>query len=306
MSVLASLLDDGELNDDGARLLYEVVRRVALSHNFPPPEGFGHWANDAVAVAAHEFLTSPRATERLVQIAALAVDDTSFERLLGTTFLNYMRDQARQTVVGAIIRRLKDVAATSDAISATAEYVYFPNGPTEVSGQDEEALLRAALRVDVQRRRWRPDAKREGPLADRDDMVTLIIAILTAAEGALTFATLAKVLARRYDLDPLPATMKVDVLDPNGTSEFGSVDVSDSARAVLEQLTPIDRLVFPVLDLSCREAAADLPYGHSTVARAQARLKTLLQQVVPDSSEGAAILRVVSEALAAERRVVDT
>jgi hypothetical protein len=306
MSVLASLLSGAGLGDDGARLLYETVRRVSRDGNFPPPIGFQRWDNDAVETCAHEFLTGTRATERLVQMAALAIDDAALQRLLTTAVRNYMRDQGRHTVVGALIRRLKDVASGSDVISVDGEFAWLTGGPTSAFGGDEADLVRAALQVGSRRRRWRPDAKREGPLANRDEMVAMMRAILLAANGALSFATIGRVLARRYDLDPMPATAAVDVLDPHAAKAFRAIDVTEAAKAVLDQLSDIERRVLPLLDMSCRDAAALLPYGHSTVAKAQARLKTLLQQIVPAGDEGAALLKVVSEALAVNNSALDT
>jgi hypothetical protein len=137
-------------------------------------------------------------------------------------------------------------------------------------------------------------------------MVEMMRAVLMAANGALCFATIGRVLARRYDLDAMPATADVDMLDPYAAKNFGAIDVTEAAKAVLDQLSDIERRVLPLLDMSCRDAAALLPYGHSTVAKAQARLKVLLKQIVPAGDEGAALLKVISEALAANDSPLDT
>ena len=59
--------------------------------------------------------------------------------------------------------------------------------------------------------------------------------------------------------------------------------------------------MLPLLDMSCRDAARLLPYGHSTIAKTQASLKSFLQQVLPPGDTGASVLRAVSERLADER-----
>jgi hypothetical protein len=80
------------------------------------------------------------------------------------------------------------------------------------------------MTVDVTRRRWRPDAKREGPLAHRADMLTLLRAVLEAAQGSVTFAALARVIARRFDLDAMPVTAAHSVwLTPVGTTNLADV-----------------------------------------------------------------------------------
>ena len=191
------------LGDDGALLLYSTMRKVVTTYNFPPPDGFSSWDEDAIATNVHEFLTGPRSTQRLVQLAISATDDESFERLLFKALHNFMRDQGRRTVVGAVVRQeLKDVVGQSDVFVVSGEQVHLADGPDEVFGGDEAALVRAALRIDAVTRRWRPDAKRQGPLASRADMIAMVRAVLVAADGAVTFATLARVIARRYDLAP--------------------------------------------------------------------------------------------------------
>ncbi len=93
------------LGDDGALLLYSTMRKVVTTYNFPPPDGFSSWDEDAIATNVHEFLTRPRSTQRLVQLAISATDDESFERLLFKALHNFMRDQGRRTVVGAVVRQ---------------------------------------------------------------------------------------------------------------------------------------------------------------------------------------------------------
>lgn len=300
MSVLDSFLEDDAIGDDAARLLYATMRTVATSFNFPPPEGFSAWNDDAVATSVHDFLTSPRATERLVQIALLATDDASFERLLAKSLRNFLRDVARRTVVGALIRRLKDVLADNSEFSMTNDQISASDGPQALYGGDEAVLVRAAFKVDAGQRRWRPETRRRGPLATRDDLLAMIRAIVAAAGGAVSMSTVARVIARRYDLDPLPATTEVDVLDPRVGSEYESVDVNDQVSSLIEQLTEVERAVLPLLDMSCREAARLLPYGHSTIAKAQASLKTLLQQILPAGDTGAAVLRAAINRLTDE------
>lgn len=295
-----SLRNGEALDDEAAQMLYSTMRRVAVTHNYPAPDGFSYWDDDAVATGVHDFLTGPRATERLVQLAMLARDDDSFEKLLSKSLRNFLRDEARRTVVGKIVRRLKDVVADSKEFIVDAELVRLAEASDAPFGGDEAALVRAALKVDVSNRRWRPDAQRQGPLANREDTLAMIRNVLSAADSAVSFAALARVMARRYDLDQLPVAEVVDVLDPRVGSEYDVIDVGDQVAAVLDQLTEVERHVLPLLDMSCRDAARLLPYGHSTIAKAQASLRTLLQQILPSGESGAAVLREVAERLAGE------
>ncbi|MFG2445007.1 hypothetical protein ACGFQG_19245 [Nocardia fluminea] len=293
MSILDNLLA-GHLDAQGAQLLYATVSKIGRGRNFPPPTGFRAWNQDAVITTAHDFLTSTRAVERLVQIAATAYDDESLTRLLETAVLNFLRDQARQTVIGTQIRRLKTILAADDTFVINGETVGLTGGPAEPYAADEAVLVRAARRVDAGTRRWRPDAKRQGPLATKEEMVALIVAVLTAAEARLTFASLARVIARRFDLDPLAATTEIDALDPTPQHSYDEVDVGDQAAHILDQLTDRERLVLPYLDMSTREAEQLLPLGRTTIANTQLRLKTLLADLLPHGDAGAAILRVLT------------
>ena len=167
---------------------------------------------------------------------------------------------------------------------------------------DEYVLLRAALRLDVSRRRWRPDAGREGPVADRDGALTLIHTVLSTAKSPVLWATMARVVARRFALEPLPVTVEVDVLEPRWRQGYARVEVEDQVDAVLEQLTDRERQVLPYLDMSSREAAELLPYGHSTVAATQRRVKDLLATLLTETSADAAILATLVERIEAQRR----
>lgn len=128
----------------------------------------------------------------------------------------------------------------------------------------------------------------------RIDGVTPIVLIATYATGAgaqsdnrktggsASFATIARVIALRFDLIPMPAVTSIDVLDPVAHHPFAAVEVADQVDSILEQLTARERLVLPLLADSSREVAASLGLGHSTVAKTQARLRDLLGDLIPD------------------------
>jgi hypothetical protein len=281
--------------------LYGTVKKMAFARNFPPPEGETSWNHDAVRGVAHEFLTGPRATERLVQLALLAVDDRSFTRLLETAVLNWMRDDARRTVVGRQIRRLKDVCASEEDMVVSDHGVRLSSSPDRAYADREDVLVSAALGVSIHRRRWRPDARNEGPEADRVDTAAMVRAVLTVAQRRVAWPQLGRIFAKRFDLIATPVVLDLDALDPPTLSDFGGVDVSDQVAEILDQLTERERDVLPLLDMSSREAAQLLPHGHSTVANVQRKLKDFLATVVRDDAEGAAILAGLVTELSRQR-----
>ena len=280
---IRALLAEGRLDDAGAGLLYLVVRDTALRHRYPPPEGEQSWSTDAVHAAAHDFLTGHRSTERLVQMAAQAATDKQFAALLRTAVLNYFRDSARTTVIGRQIRRLKDVASSDarfDVHGGTVTRVGLSDDAAPFAG-DEVRLVQSVASFKPEIRRWRPDANREGPLADRGETAALIHAILSAAGGACTFVTIARVLALRFDLTEMPAAVPVDVLDPTLSSPYGPVEVADQVDQILAQLTEREKLVLQLMDGSSRDIASSIGLGRTTVAKTQVRLRSLLRELIP-------------------------
>lgn len=299
---MSNLRGSGQLDAAGANLLYDAVRTAASIGSFPPPEDHNSWDRDAVLTVAHDFLTGQGAVERLTNLAALADGDESFRRLLVTAVRNFLRSRARQSVLGKQMRRIRAVAEAEESLQvlhdASGPLVAAAEGPTIRFSGDDNALLRIAAKVGPQtRRRWRPDARREGPIADRAEIVSMLREIVAAAGGAVPISELARVLARRFDLAALPATVDMDTLDARPARGFEEVELSDQARALLDQLTERERLVLPFLDDSSRDVAARVDLGHSTVAKVQARLRSLLQEVLPAGDEGAQLLRMVRDTL---------
>src|SRR5690349_20825629 len=109
MSAWEELRETHALGRQGAELLYLTVRGVARARHFPPPDGYERWNLDATEEVAHDFLVGPRAVERLVEMAANATDDESFARLLSQAVLNHLRGVARQTALGKLVVRLKQL-----------------------------------------------------------------------------------------------------------------------------------------------------------------------------------------------------
>jgi hypothetical protein len=105
---------------------------------------------------------------------------------------------------------------------------------------------------------------------------------------------LAQVLAARFALGELSLALPLDVLEP-GTDDpsISQADAVDTAEQVLAQLTERERMVLSVLDEPVRTVARAAGIGKTTAAATVARLKTLLQSVLPPGDDGAAVLRVM-------------
>jgi hypothetical protein len=291
-------LRGGRLGDSFAMLLYRCVRVAARTHNFPPPEGHDSWTAEAVFEVGHDFLASANVGRRLTEMALRADDDAELGWLLTQSVVNFLRERSRRTALGRLIRRLREVLAADDrftvvpaGVPGAGNVMLAGEARTEPFGGRESDLMAAAFAVDhVTMVRWRPNARREGPLADRQSLVDVCAAVLGAARASLRWADLAAIVGSRFGLDPrtVPATTAVDGLDgellrfvPHAISLPGQdLARSEIARAVLDQLTPREKLVLAWLGEPVRTIADQTGLAVSTAGvlkqRVTDRLRTLL------------------------------
>ena len=301
MSAWSELRETHALGRAGAEQLYITVRAVARAHHFPPPEGYERWTLDAVAEVAHDFLTGARATERLVELAANATDDDSFSRLLSRAVLNHLRGVARQTAVGKLIIRLKQLLTEpeyrveSAGVPGAGNITLAVAEPGALWSGDPAPLLRAAYRVsDVHLVRWRPDTRREPPLADSESLSRVAHAVLEAAAGSMRFADLALIVGARFGLSDTPAVTGIDTIDltPDelGAGPETEVLIEDAARTMLGQLSDRDQLVLAWLGEPLSVIADRTGLPRSTAAFAATRLRQHLETLLSDESDGEAVL----------------
>jgi len=275
------LLTTGRLGDAGAVLLYDTVRLVGLSRGFPPPEMRQSWDGAAVQGVAHDFLQSTRGPRRLLDIALRSVDDRSFERLLEAAVANHLRDEARKTDLGKLIVRVKDVLrSTSEFVAVVGggdERWALTGASTEPSLASATELATATVRVEVVIPPW-SSATRDAPLADRDSMVRLIEAVLTAAGGSLTAVDLARALTARLDHRRAPLTIELDSADAVSAPAAPGADPASrtvsSIRAteIFNNLSDRERIIVATLDLSVRDLGSVISTGKSQAAHLRQRL----------------------------------
>lgn len=301
MSAWSELRDTHALGREGAEQLYITVRVVARARHFPPPEGYDRWNLDAVAEVAHDFLTGTRATERLVELASNATDEDSFSRLLSQAVLNHLRGVARQTAVGKLIIRLKQLLTEpnyrveSAGVPGAGNITLAAAAPGALWNGDPAPLLRAAYTVpDVHLVRWRPDSRREPPLADGESLSRVAHAVLEAAAGSMRFADLALIVGARFGLSHTPAVTALDTIDltPDelGAGPENSILIEDAARSVLGQLSDRDQLVLAWLGEPLSVVADRTGLPRSTAAFAATRLRQHLEVLLADEDDGEAVL----------------
>lgn len=280
MSPRDELLTTGRLGNAGAVLLYNTVRLVGLSRGFPPPEDRQSWDEPAVHAVAHDFLQSTRGPKRLLDIALRSVDDRSFERLLEAAVTNHLRDEARKTDLGKLIVRVKDVLRSTPEFVAVAggeERWALAGASSEPSLATPTELATATGRVKVVIPPW-SSATRDAPLADRDSMVRLIQAVLTAARGSLTPVDLAHALTTRLEHRRAPLTIELDSADsvyepPAPDADPASRTASDiRATEMFNGLSDRERIIVATLDLNVHDLGALINTGKSQAAHLRQRL----------------------------------
>jgi hypothetical protein len=309
MTPLEELRADGRLGPEGARLLYRTVRSVVVGHGFPPPGGRAAWTGESVAETAHEFLADGRTPKRLAHLLVHAVDDATFGRLLHRMVLNFLRDGGRRTEIGRLMLRLRDVLARDDEFVAEAgDRWRLEKQPAAPSTVGSPVLVEAAAtepHVDVPR--WSPQTRRRAPAADAASLERLCRRVLEAAAGTVALDELARSIAPRLGLTPLPLAEAVDDRDP-----FESMAGPQHADAVLDSLRAAEiftilsrreRLLLAWAGTPVRELRSVIGVGPSQAAELQGRLRALLAvELADDEGYEAVFFHLVDQAKAWARQ----
>jgi hypothetical protein len=299
----------GRFTAEAYALVGRTFETVIRLRRFPGPAGLGRWSREAVEDAVQDFLADRDAHGRLARMALRAGDDQELQRQLCGAVKNHLIDQLRKGARVKLWRRLGEVLAGDD------RFIELGGAWTlrEVGGEApwaEAELDTAAWQVrDVRIVRWRPDAKREGPGADRASLVAVCAAIITAAAAPVTLDLLTRVVGRRFNVGDPPLLALVDAVDladleaqyPGATdgviseAAFRREPVGPArldrpgperlvAVEIWSELTDQERLQLPILDESVRAQGEVVGLGHSQAAVAAARLKEKLRVLLGDQN----------------------
>jgi hypothetical protein len=293
VSAWEELRETGAFGEEATVELYRSVRAVARAGNYPPPEGHVTWSIDAVVETAHDVFADARGPQRLVELAVKAFDDPSFQRLLERVVRNYLRDQARMTAKGRLIRRLRELLETDPRFSVVpagqpgAGSIELADGTTPgVWNGRAGDLVAAAFKVnDVSIVRWRPDARRRSPVAEASSLVAVCEAVLRAAGASLPVAGIADAVAARFAVESGPVVIPVDDIErwspwAQLSNEVVEADIRAGAGEFLSQLTPRERLVLAYLDRPVREIADRTGLGKSIAAETASRVRQIAAAVL--------------------------
>lgn len=302
MTPREELLGNRRLGPRGAQLLYRTVQLVAIGNGFPPPAGSAAWDETAVTEAAHDFVNDEQGPRRLLDIAIRSVDDRSFERLMETAVLNFLRDVARRTDLGKLILRVKEILRDEDdfvAIAGSPERWALADGPAEPSTVGPNVWASATVGVQVDKPRWTSE-RRDPPMADRASFVRLMRSILTVAAGSLTATDLAHALTARLDHRKAPLATELDIQEE--ISEPGSAgDTAGQAVAVLRAadifatLGDRERILLPVLDTPVRDLAQLIGMGKTQTGHLRLRLIDRLRDELADDEHQESTVKILCE-----------
>lgn len=270
----------GQLGPAGAALIYKLTASVARGRGMKPPDGHDAWSKDAVLEAAHDFIAGSDSMDRFVDVARGATDDTSFRRRLHAAVLNHLRSDARRTDTGKLVRRLTAILTESaEFISAPktapnngATQWLLPWQPETINQVPDHDLALSISRIPVPHVNWSSE-DRDAPLTDLPTFLTLLRTVLSRANGSMTSADLARVIATRIDHRRGTVAVELDAKDDSEqavtdpTPDPGQV-TAEMMRAskVFAHLSDRQKLILTALDLKTRDLGKLLGLGHSQAA----------------------------------------
>lgn len=301
MSAFDDFASSGQWSEELVRLLYATVSTVGKSRNFPPPAGCRSWAeDDAVQETAHEFLYGPGGQQRVTSLLITATGQESFERLLDTYVHNYLRDQARRTDIGKLVRRINDVAEDDPSLQVAATNPRrwcLTDGPSGPSTASTTVLLAAVKDVTVLVPAWTSET-RDAPVADRASFLSMIHALLSVADGSLAAVDIAHAIAAHLDVRrtlpeaPLDPMLELG-LEPADTAALPDATVADSdiAAKIFDSLSDAERILHAYQGSTVRELGRHLSVSKSRAATLQQALAKKLVTLLTGYDEPQGPLR---------------
>jgi hypothetical protein len=284
-------------------LLSRTVLAVAITRNFPPPDG-GSWNGAKANDVAVSFLTHERTPKRLDWLVLHAGDDAALAGALQGLVRNFLRDLGRATEMGRLVVRIRRALRESDAfVAVDGDRWALSGGPADAAEVGPDELVSAAAKVPVTFQAWSPTALRHEPFADRDSIDGLLVAVLEAAAGSLRPADLAHAIAPSLQVVTGPVTLDIDAGDhPDGDvggSGSASDDLGDDvvnrarAREVFQLLSDRERIALAYVHLNLRELAPVIGLGRSQAAIVRNRAVDVLQAELADEEQGQEIAELV-------------
>lgn len=251
-------LRKGHIGAAAVELLRRLGRQSTRSPraNFPPPEGYEWWSDDAVDHLLADMFARPDADNPdechkfVLGCYARSTDGPSLERLLLAAIDNYLKDEAKKTERGKLRRRLTGLLQKDPRFTKCAGDQWgLVDGSLAPWQGDLATLERAAFAVrGVELSGW----NHAGPTPRATVSALLIIteSVLVEARGSVRTEDLARVLQTRFRILRVPYLISLDDA-ATGLAEVpdgeGARDASLTAQQFFDGLTESERRLLPYL-----------------------------------------------------------
>lgn len=264
----------------------------AVARRIPKPDN-SKWTQADIQDLTSDFYASPAYQHAVLN----AHNDESLRKLVYTGLSNLARAELRKTDRGRLHRRLIELLRSGNFIEHPTKFWRRSSDSIGASAATSQDLLSAAWNVEVRVVKWRPDAKRNSPFAEKSSLIQLLDALFDCAAGAVHIDVLVDVFGRRLGVGPTTATEDLDVAADGFTadSELGpaeqhceiqaALDAAHQAGELWDQLSPRERLLVPHLAGSARKAAVAVGGGKSAVNHAMKRLKEKFRVVLSEADD---------------------
>ncbi len=295
-------LRGGSIGDEFVLLLHKTIRAVAVTRNFPPPDGLTKWDGEAVGRIVSEFVADPQTPRRLVDLATTCSSDQALKARLQGTVRNFLADLGRRTPIGKLVVRLNDV------LGKRAEFVRMDgrwslaDGPNAPGLADLDRLAEGIRPHEILTPKWGHDARRDAPVADAETIALLCKALLEVAGGSLTSRMMASAIGVRLGLGQAPVSLDATSLDgawsPVSSMIDGTADEAlreTRATEIFALLNDRERLALAWLEYPVRELAPLLGVGPSQAHVIRKGATELLKIELVDDSDGEAVAAQVLE-----------
>lgn len=293
MSAFLELRQLGKLGPLGAAMLYDAVKVVARSGNFPPPGG-GRWTVEVLRETAHDYVVDQGYPRRLASLYLRASDDDSMRNLLHAHVRNWLRSRSRATERGRMLERVRRAARSVNRFVevntvAGRAIAFLEHADQEPWTGRLSDLHVTAAKVPVRTVRWRSDRRRD-PEADDESFRAVLIAALQAADAPLLFADVIDVFAHKFALYAAPIASELDDEPADWSTSPEAATVSQAtADDVWTQLSVEERRTLAAYG-PVRDMAVALGRGKSRAHVMRQRLHDLLGRLLRDDADAEAVI----------------
>jgi hypothetical protein len=215
-----------------------------------------------------------------------AEDDDGLRALIYRTLDHLLIDQYRKTERGRLHRRVDEILRDDPFVEHSEHYWRRSSDPAIVFNGSVNDLSRAVSTVDIKIVIWRTDSVRRSPHTDRGSFLALLNAMFDCARSAIEMNTIVDVLANRLGLQTTSLFEEIDIadnavdLDSKLIADEDDGDGASLAAEIWTQLSPLERRMLPMMEVSSRETGLRLGIGKTQANNVNVRLKEKLRQML--------------------------